>query len=51
MNEGVAVRDMRSIIQTLVEYGPKSQDPEVLTAAVRITLRKFIVQELVGPTH
>lgn len=50
MNEGVAVRDMRSIIQTLVEYGPKSQDPEVLTAAVRITLRKFIVQELVGPT-
>lgn len=49
MNEGVAVRDMRSIIQTLVEYGPKSQDPEVLTAAVRITLRKFIVQELAGP--
>ena len=49
MNEGVAIRDMRSIIQTLVEYGPKSQDPEVLTAAVRITLRKFIVQELVGP--
>jgi flagellar biosynthesis protein FlhA len=48
MNEGVPVRDMRSIIQTLVEYGPKSQDPEILTAAVRITLRKFIVQELVG---
>jgi len=51
MNEGVPVRDMRSIVQTLVEYGPKSQDPEVLTAAVRITLRKFIVQELVGPAH
>ena len=49
MNEGVPVRDMRSIVQTLVEYGPKSQDPEVLTAAVRITLRKFIIQELVGP--
>ncbi len=48
MNEGVAVRDMRSIIQTLVEYGTKSQDPDVLTAAVRITLRKFIVQDLVG---
>jgi flagellar biosynthesis protein FlhA len=50
MNEGVAVRDMRSIVQTLVEYGPKSPDPEILTAAVRITLRKFIVQELAGPT-
>lgn len=48
MNEGVAVRDMRSIVQTLVEYGTKSQDPDVLTAAVRITLRKFIVQDLVG---
>lgn len=48
MNEGVAVRDMRSIVQTLAEYGPKSQDAEVLTAAVRITLKKFIVQDLVG---
>lgn len=48
MNEGVAVRDMRSIVQTLVEYGPKSQDTEILTAAVRITLRKFIIQDLVG---
>ena len=48
MNEGVAVRDMRSIVQTLVEYGPKSQDHEVLTAAVRISLRKFIIQDLVG---
>ena len=51
MNEGVAVRDMRSIIQTLVEYGPKSQDPEVLTAAVRISLRKFIVQDMVGSAN
>ena len=49
MNEGVPVRDMLSIVQTLVEYGPKSQDAEILTAAVRITLRKFIIQELVGP--
>jgi len=50
MNEGVAVRDMRSIVQTLVEYGPKSQDTDVLTAAVRISLRKFIIQDLVGAT-
>ena len=48
MNEGVAVRDMRSIVQTLVEYGPKSQDTDILTAAVRIALRKFIIQDLVG---
>lgn len=51
MNEGVAVRDMRSIAQTLVEYGTKSQDPDVLTAAARISLRKFIVQDMVGSNN
>ncbi|GLX83161.1 flagellar biosynthesis protein FlhA [Thalassotalea eurytherma] len=51
MNEGVAVRDMRSIAQTLVEYGVKSQDPDVLTAAARILLRKFIVQDMVGANN
>jgi flagellar biosynthesis protein FlhA len=48
LNEGVPIRDMRTIIQTLVEYGPKSQDPEVLTAAVRIALRRLIIQDCVG---
>ncbi|MBD0411343.1 flagellar biosynthesis protein FlhA [Pseudoalteromonas distincta] len=48
LNEGVAIRDMRSIVQTLVEYGPRSQDPDVLTAAVRISLRRLIVQDTVG---
>jgi len=48
LNEGVAMRDMRSIVQTLVEYGPRSQDPDVLTAAVRISLRRLIVQDAVG---
>jgi flagellar biosynthesis protein FlhA len=48
LNEGVPIRDMRSIIQTLVEYGPRSQDPDVLTAAVRISLRRLIVQDAAG---
>ncbi|WP_339684381.1 flagellar biosynthesis protein FlhA [uncultured Pseudoalteromonas sp.] len=48
LNEGVAIRDMRSIVQTLVEYGSRSQDPDVLTAAVRISLRRLIVQDAVG---
>jgi flagellar biosynthesis protein FlhA len=48
LNEGVPIRDMRTILQTLVEYGPKSQDPDVLTAAVRISLRRLIVQDAVG---
>ncbi|MFM4705160.1 flagellar biosynthesis protein FlhA [Aeromonas bivalvium] len=49
LNEGVPIRDMRTILQTLVEYGPRSPDPEVLTAACRIALRRLIVQEIAGP--
>lgn len=48
MNEGVSVKDIRTIVQTLVEYGPKSQDADVLTAAVRIALKRLIVQEING---
>ena len=48
LNEGVPIRDMRSIVQTLVEYGAKSQDVDVLTAACRIALRRLIVQEVGG---
>ncbi|MGQ8366407.1 flagellar biosynthesis protein FlhA [Glaciecola sp. 1036] len=44
--EGVPIRDMRTIVQTLCEYGPKSQDPEVLVSALRISLKKLIVQEI-----
>ncbi|MBU2113078.1 MAG: flagellar biosynthesis protein FlhA, partial [Gammaproteobacteria bacterium] len=48
LNEGVPIRDMRTIVQTLVEYGAKSQDVDVLTAACRIALRRLIVQEVGG---
>ena len=48
LHEGVPVRDMRSILETLVEYAPKSQDAEVLTAACRIGLRRLILQDIVG---
>ncbi|RUO79808.1 flagellar biosynthesis protein FlhA [Idiomarina tyrosinivorans] len=48
LDEGIAIRDIRTIVQTLVEYGGRSQDPEVLTAAVRISLRRLIVQDITG---
>lgn len=44
--EGVPIRDMRTIVQTLCEYAPKSQDPDVLVSAVRIALKRLIVQEI-----
>jgi len=48
LHEGVPIRDLRTIIQTLVEYGTKSQDPDVLTAAVRVALKRLIIQEING---
>lgn len=44
--EGVPIRDMRTICQTLSEYGPKSQDPDVLVSALRIALKRLIVQDI-----
>ena len=48
LSEGVPIRDMRSIVQTLCEYGVKSQDPDVLVSAVRIALKRLIVQQING---
>lgn len=44
--EGVPIRDMRTIVQTLREYGPKSQDPDVLVSATRIALKQLIIQDI-----
>jgi len=46
--ERIPVRQLRKIAETLVEHGAYSQDPAVLTAAVRNTLGRFIVQEIAG---
>ncbi|MDH5834934.1 flagellar biosynthesis protein FlhA [Luteimonas kalidii] len=44
----VPVRQMRQIVETLLEHGAHTQDPAALTAAVRVSLGRFIVQELNG---
>ena len=46
LEEGVHIRDMRTIIETLAENAARSQDPETLTAQVRIALGRSIVQQL-----
>lgn len=47
--EQVAIRDLRTIAETLAERSLKSQDPATLTAAVRVALARSIVQDLIGP--
>ncbi|ABC31852.1 Flagellar biosynthesis pathway, component FlhA [Hahella chejuensis KCTC 2396] len=48
LQEDVPVRDMRSIAEAIVNYTPKTQDAGILTAAVRASLRRLIVQNIVG---
>ncbi|MGR5176185.1 flagellar biosynthesis protein FlhA [Vibrio parahaemolyticus] len=48
LHEAIPIRDIRTIVQTLAEYSGKSQEPDVLTAAVRIALKRLIVQEING---
>ena len=49
--EGVAIRDIRTIAETLAEYAPQSQDLGALTAKARVALSRSIVQQLVGPVE
>lgn len=46
LEEGVAIRDMRTILETLAEWAPKTQDPVELTSRVREALGRAIVQSL-----
>ena len=46
--ERVPIRNMRSIVESLAEHAGQSQDPGVLTAAVRVALGRQILQEITG---
>jgi flagellar biosynthesis protein FlhA len=46
--ERVPLRQMRQIVEALLDHAAHTQDPAVLTAAVRTALGRFIVQELNG---
>jgi flagellar biosynthesis protein FlhA len=44
--EGVHIRDMRTIVETLSEHASQTQDTNDLTALVRVQLGRAIVQQL-----
>ncbi len=48
LSERVPLRNMRAIVETLAEQAPRSQDPVVLQAAVRVALGRQIVQDIAG---
>jgi flagellar biosynthesis protein FlhA len=48
LEEKVPIRDMRTIAETLAAHAPNSQDPVMLTGAVRSALKLSIVQNING---
>jgi len=51
LGEGVSIRDMRSIVETLTEAAARSADPEQLAASVRPKLGRMIMQALVDESN
>lgn len=49
--EGVHIRDMRTIIESLSEHAVQNADPSDLTAVVRVSLGRAIVQQLFPGTN
>jgi flagellar biosynthesis protein FlhA len=48
LEEGVHIRDLRTIIEVFAEVAPRTQDAGELTAACRIALGQAIVQQIYG---
>src|SRR6202795_651788 len=46
--ERVPIRNLRTVCETLAELAPRTQDPVVLVAAVRVALGRSIVQNIGG---
>jgi flagellar biosynthesis protein FlhA len=48
LREGIPIKDVRTIAESLAEQAGKSQDPGMLTAHVRESLSRSIVQKING---
>jgi flagellar biosynthesis protein FlhA len=51
LEEGVHIRDMRSIVECLAEHAATVTDPNELARRIRIHLAPAIVQQIYGPTQ
>ncbi len=48
LEEHIPLKNIRKIAETLAEHGARSQDPDVLSAAVRVALGRSIVHNVAG---
>ena len=51
LEEGVHIRDMRSIVECLAEHAATVTDPAELARRIRVHLAPSIVQQIYGPTR
>jgi flagellar biosynthesis protein FlhA len=51
LEEGVHIRDMRSIVECLAEHAATVTDPSELARRIRVHLAPSIVQQIYGPTR
>ena len=51
LEEGVHIRDMRSIVESLAEHAATVTDPSELARRIRIHLAPAIVQQIYGPSR
>ena len=51
LEEGVHIRDMRSIIECVAEFGATLTDPAELARRIRVHLAPAIVQQIYGPVR
>lgn len=49
LKEGVSIRDLKTILETLADAGLNQKDPHILTETVRASLGRSITKKLVGP--
>src|SRR5579883_2471642 len=49
LREGIPIRDLQTILETLADHAPRTKDPDVLTEHVRQALGRAITRKLLGP--
>jgi flagellar biosynthesis protein FlhA len=51
LEEGIPIRDVRTIVEALAEFGGNSQDTDAITGKVRVALGRTIFQMVNGVGH
>jgi flagellar biosynthesis protein FlhA len=51
LEEGIPIRDVRTIVEALAEFGGKGQDTDAITGKVRVALGRTIFQMVNGVGH